>query len=45
MAIRQVYIPKDSAPYYHGIDIEFEWNSGFTTVQKQTKATDNGHAM
>ena len=38
MAVRPVYIPKNSAPFYDIVNIEFKWNGGFAVSQKQ-KAT------
>ena len=35
MAVRPVYIPKNSAPFYDIVNIEFKWNGGFAVSQKQ----------
>lgn len=35
MATRPVFVPKDTPPYYASVDIEFDWNGGFATTQKQ----------
>lgn len=35
MATRPVYVPKNSAPFYEAINIEFKWNGGFAVSQKQ----------
>lgn len=35
MAVRPVYIPKSSAPFYNTVNIEFKWNGGFAVSQKQ----------
>jgi len=35
MASKQVYIPKETAPYYDYVEIEYEFNPGFSRTQKQ----------
>ncbi len=35
MAVRPVFIPKNSAPFYDVVNIEFKWNGGFAITQKQ----------
>lgn len=35
MAVRSVYISKNSAPFYEAVDIEFVWDGGFALSQKQ----------
>lgn len=35
MAVRPVFIPKNSAPFYEAVNIEFKWNGGFAVSQKQ----------
>lgn len=35
MAVRPVYVPKNSAPFYDVVNIEFKWNGGFAVTQKQ----------
>lgn len=35
MAVRPVFIPKNSAPFYDTVNIEFKWNGGFAVSQKQ----------
>lgn len=35
MAVRPVFIVKESSPFYSIWNCEFEYNSGFSTVQKQ----------
>lgn len=35
MAVRPVYIPKNSPPFYETVNIEFRWNGGFALSQKQ----------
>lgn len=39
MAVRPVFIPKNSAPFYDVVNIEFKWNSGFAVSQKQKNIT------
>lgn len=47
MAVRPVYIPKNSAPFYDTVNIEFKWNGGFAVSQKQKniKAIHNGFRL
>lgn len=47
MAVRPVYIPKNSAPFYDTVNIEFKWNGGFAVSQKQKniKAIHDGFMM
>lgn len=35
MAERPVFVPKNSAPFYDTVNIEFKWNGGFAVSQKQ----------
>ena len=35
MAVRPVYVVKESAPYFAVTNVEFGWNGGFAKVQKQ----------
>lgn len=35
MAVRPIYVPKNSAPFYNVVNIEFKWNGGFAVTQKQ----------
>ena len=47
MAVRPVYIPKNSAPFYDIVNIEFKWNGGFAVSQKQKniKAIHDGFKL
>lgn len=47
MAVRPVFVPKNSAPFYGVINIEFKWNGGFAVSQKQKniKALHDGFAL
>lgn len=47
MAERPVYIPKNSAPFYDTVNIEFKWNGGFAVSQKQKniKAIHDGFRL
>ncbi len=47
MAVRPVYIPKSSAPFYDIVNIEFKWNGGFAVSQKQKniKAIHDGFRL
>lgn len=47
MAVRPVYIPKNSAPFYDVVNIEFKWNGGFAVSQKQKniKAIHDGFRL
>lgn len=47
MAVRPVYIPKSSAPFYDVVNIEFKWNGGFAVSQKQKniKAIHDGFML
>ena len=35
MAVRPVYVVRESAPYFSVTNVEFGWNGGFAKVQKQ----------
>lgn len=35
MATRPVFVPKDTPPYYSSVDIDFDFNPGFSVTQKQ----------
>lgn len=47
MAERPVFVPKNSAPFYDTVNIEFKWNGGFAVSQKQKniKAIHNGFRL
>lgn len=47
MAVRPVYVPKNSAPFYDVVNIEFKWNGGFAVSQKQKniKAIHDGFML
>lgn len=47
MAVRPVYVPKNSAPFYEVVNIEFKWNGGFAVSQKQKniKAIHDGFML
>lgn len=47
MAVRPVFVPKNSAPFYGVINIEFKWNGGFAVSQKQKniKALHDGFTL
>lgn len=47
MAVRPVFIPKNSAPFYDVVNIEFKWNGGFAVTQKQKniKAVHDGFRL
>lgn len=39
MAIRGVFVPKDTYPYVEEVPVEFDWFGGFAVAQKQRCAT------
>lgn len=47
MAVRPIYVPKNSAPFYEVVNIEFKWNGGFAVSQKQKniKAIHDGFML
>lgn len=47
MAVRPVFITKNSAPFYDIVNIEFKWNGGFAITQKQKniKAIHDGFTL
>ncbi|MCM1131877.1 MAG: hypothetical protein NC340_00235 [Ruminococcus flavefaciens] len=47
MAVRPVYMPKNSAPFYSIVNVDFKWNGGFAVSQKHKniKAIHDGFML